>query len=168
MQTVAKQSVSMEGLEVWVESASSFRKFLDKIHFPFPYFHFTKPKWKLHVKRLPTPNQTNKLYWWLWFPDRRVTGPDVGTEVNVPNLNSEEERIFDVGGRLISPIGDTALCIAPIEWMPLSRGKRIPTSGAPHHTLYEFRSTAGAEFFVGVLTGIVVGFFFFLLSLVFR
>lgn len=165
---VAKQRVSMGGLEVWVESTSSLRKLLDKIHFPFPRFHFTKPKWKLHVKRLPELNQTNKLYWWLWLPDGRATGPDVGTEVNVPNLNPEEEKIFEIGNRLISPIGNTALCAAPIEWMPLKQGKRIVTPQAHHHTLYEFRSTAEEELFVGVLAGIIAGFFLFLLNLALR
>jgi hypothetical protein len=165
---VAKQKVSMGEVEVWVDPSSWLRRFLDKVHFPFPYFHFMKPKWKLHVKRLHGPSQTNTLYWWLWLPDGRATGPDVGTAVNIPNLNPGEERVFEIGGRLISPIGNTALCIAPIEWMPLQRGRRIITPQARHHTVYEFRSTAEEELFVGILAGIIAGIFLLLLGLVLR
>jgi hypothetical protein len=157
---VAKQRVEMKGLEVWVEPISLSRKFLEEIHFPFPYFHFMKPKWKLHVKKLPEHDQTNKLCWWLLFSDNRTAGD----ELDVPYLNPNEERIFEIGEKLISPIGNTALCVAPIESMPWNQGKRVINYNIPHQTLCEFRSTAEEELFVGVLAGIIVGVFLFLLG----
>jgi hypothetical protein len=135
---------------------------------PFPYFHFTKPIWILHVRRLPVQRQTNHLYWWLWLPDGRATGPDAGTAIDIPDLQPDGKRIFEIGGRFISPIGDTSLCIAPIEWMPVKDGEIILTPEAYHHTLYSFRSTSEEELFVGVLAGIIAGLLLSLLNLAFR
>jgi hypothetical protein len=115
----------------------------------------------LYVRRLPEPRQTNKLYWWLLLPDGRVTGD----EIDIPNLKPGEECTFEIGGRLISSVGNTALYIAPIEWMPVKQGKMVVTPQAYHHTIYEFRSASEEDIFIGVLAGIIAGLFLLFIKL---
>jgi hypothetical protein len=157
------------GIKVWVKPKHLLRQICDKLHLPIPYFHFQKPRWNLYVQRIDQPQTIDTLYWWLKLADGRETGPDIGTKIKLPQLKvGEKRKIQIIGGRLISPIGSTALCIAPVHWLP--KNEQENTSSGRHMTLCEFKSTAEEEYFMPFLAalfaGLLAGIVLFLLRLI--
>ena len=138
---VAYQEVTIKELRLKLVPIG-IRKFLDRYHIPIPYFHFQKPKWKLYVKRLSTKEeQPRKLKWFLKLADNRTT---MG-EIDLPKMKVGQENIYEVGHRLISPIGSTAFCITIPEW------------GNQHHTLCEFYAISEEQYFIPFATAFIAG-----------
>lgn len=147
---VAYQDASLSGLRFNLEP-KGFRRLINRFHIPIPYFHFQKPEWDLTIERVSEENQPEAIFWYLKFPDNRVTGG----RVELPEMKKGEKETKKIGGKLISPIGTTSVCVTTDKQIGKNKPSLREIAVAKHHTLCTFRSFTRTELFMSFIIGLI-------------
>ena len=134
---------------------------MKKLHIPIPYLHFQKPEWILHIEKEKQDAQIDILFWWLKLGDGNSSGPDDRTKVEIPPIKIGERSHNIIGGRQISPLGSTAVCIAPHHWLSKVHTGHgdilLPPDWSYVTPLCEFRSTSEEEYFMPFIAALMAG-----------